>query len=136
MEDSQELGVPRAPDVPLELRDFEAFIAYEVGFEKEADSSLSLEGLCKALHDRVMVRASSSGELESQLLLSLLAAFVFMDDCINKAEDERQLTVSAARWSPAPSARRAFHAKLTVCSHTVGRQAGIMTAEKTTKLCA
>ena len=77
------------PDVPLELRDFEAFIAYEVGFEKEADSSYHSKGLCKALHDRVMVRASSSGELESQLLLSLLAAFVFMDDCINKAEDER-----------------------------------------------
>ena len=31
------------------------------------------------------------------------------------------------------SARRAFHAKLTVCSHTVGRQAGIMAAEKMTE---
>ena len=36
-----------------------------------------------------MACASSSDELESQLLLSLLAAFAFMDDCINKSEDER-----------------------------------------------
>lgn len=77
------------PDGPLELRDFEAFIAYEVGFEKEADSSYRSKGLCKALHDRVMACASSSDKLESQLLLSLLAAFAFMDDCINKSEDER-----------------------------------------------
>jgi len=36
-----------------------------------------------------MACASSSDKLESQLLLSLLAAFAFMDDCINKSEDER-----------------------------------------------
>ena len=43
---------------------------------------------------------------------------------------------SAVRWSPVPSAlsaRGAFHAKLTVCSHTVGRGAGIMAAEKMTE---
>lgn len=77
------------PDGPLELRDFEAFIAYEVGFEKEADSSYRSKGLCKALHDRAMARASSDDELEAQLLIALLSAFAFMDDCINKAEDER-----------------------------------------------
>lgn|GEM_PF-5683101 len=51
--------------------------------------ALQRRGLCKALHDRVMACASSSDKLESQLLLSLLAAFAFMDDCINKSEDER-----------------------------------------------
>ena len=34
---------------------------------------------------------------------------------------------------PALSAQRSFHAKLTVCSHTVERQAGIMAAEKMTE---
>ena len=51
--------------------------------------ALQRRGLCKALHDRAMARASSDDELEAQLLLSLLAAFAVMDDCINKSEDER-----------------------------------------------
>ena len=51
--------------------------------------ALQRRGLCKARHDRVMACASSSDKLEFQLLLSLLAAFAFMDDCINKSEDER-----------------------------------------------
>ena len=51
--------------------------------------ALQRRGLCKALHDRAMARASSDDELEAQLLSALLSAFAFMDDCINKAEDER-----------------------------------------------
>lgn len=77
------------PDVALELRDFEAFVAYEIGFEKEADSSYRSKGLCKILHDRAMVRASCSDELKAQLLLALLSVFSFMDERVNGGEGER-----------------------------------------------
>lgn len=73
----------------LELRDFEAFVAYEIGFEKEADSSYRSKGLCKILHDRAMARASCSDELKTQLLLALLSAFSFMDERVNGGEGER-----------------------------------------------
>ncbi|MEY8460741.1 hypothetical protein AALA69_06360 [Eggerthellaceae bacterium 24-137] len=77
------------PDMALELRDFEAFVAYEIGFEKEADSSYRSKGLCKILHDRAMARASCSDELKTQLLLALLSAFSFMDERVNGGEGER-----------------------------------------------
>lgn len=75
--------------MPLDPLDFEAFIAYETGFEKEADSFYRSKGLCKTLHDRVMARVSCTDGLENQLLLALLSAFVFMDEHVNGVESER-----------------------------------------------
>lgn len=75
-------------DVPLEPRDFEAFIAYEVGFDREADSSYQSKGLCRLLHNRVMARVSCAEELEAQLLLALVGAFVFLDERIGCSAEE------------------------------------------------
>ena len=75
-------GYPEELKPTLDKEGFVPFVAYELGFAKEADAFFRSAGHCKAVHDRWMKQLRENHEAEAALLTALLQAFIFMDEFI------------------------------------------------------